>query len=185
MQPKWPSRASVSLFKNLKKPRVFTGFWLHAPPEKASIGPRRLQRNPQEPILGHLAAFLSHLWGHLGPSWVPLGPSWSHLGEGLFLASKTAKNGKNGLVFSSPDRPKSVIGYCFFELSLKKCDRVLLFEGFYCFCSFLGSLFNHFLTNFWTTFGCLFGCLLGAFSGLLRFSWEASGSKNTKKLEVF
>ena len=135
--------------------------------------------------MGHLAAFLSHLWGHLGPSWVPLGPSWSHLGEGLFLASKTAKNGKNGLLFSSPERPKSVIGYCFFELSLKKCDRVLLFEGFYCFCSFLGSLFNHFLTNFWTTFGCLFGCLLGAFSGLLRFSWEASGSKNTKKLKVF
>ena len=52
-------------------------------------------------------------------------------------------------------------------------------------CSFLGSLFNHFLTKFWTTFGCLFGCLLGAFSGLLRFSWEASGSKNTKKLKVF
>ena len=53
------------------------------------------------------------------------------------------------------------------------------------FCSFLGSLFAHFLTKFWTTFGCLFGCLLGAFSGLLRFSWEASGSKNIKKLMVF
>merc|ERR1712115_99315 len=53
------------------------------------------------------------------------------------------------------------------------------------FCSFLGSLFDHFLTNFWTTFGCLFGCLLGAFSGLLRFSWEASGSKNIKKTYGF
>ena len=52
-------------------------------------------------------------------------------------------------------------------------------------CSFLGSLFNHFLTKFWTTFGCLFGCLLGAFSGLLKFSWEASASKNTKKNEGF
>ena len=57
--------------------------------------------------------------------------------------------------------------------------------GNHFFCSFLGSLFDHFLTKFWTTFGCLFGCLLGAFSGLLKFSWEASGSKNTKKLKVF
>ena len=56
--------------------------------------------------------------------------------------------------------------------------------GFF-FCTFLGALFDHFLTKFWTTFGCLFGCLLGAFSGLLRFSWEPSGSKNTKKLKVF
>ena len=29
------------------------------------------------------------------------------------------------------------------------------------------------------------GCLLGAFPGLLKFSREASASKNTKKLEVF
>ena len=57
--------------------------------------------------------------------------------------------------------------------------------GNHFFCSFLGSLFDHFLTKFWTTFGCLFGCLLGAFSGLLRFSWEASGSKNNKKTQGF
>ena len=53
------------------------------------------------------------------------------------------------------------------------------------FCSFLGALFGQFLTKFWTTFVCVFGCLLGAFSGLLKFSWEASASKNTKKLQVF
>ena len=52
-------------------------------------------------------------------------------------------------------------------------------------CSFLGSLFNHFLTKFWTTFGCLFGCLLGAFSGLLRFSWEPLDRKTLKNVRFF
>ena len=48
------------------------------------------------------------------------------------------------------------------------------------FCLFLGSLFDHCLTNVWTTFGCLFGCLLGAFSGLLRFSWKPLDPKTLK-----
>ena len=52
-------------------------------------------------------------------------------------------------------------------------------------CSFLGSLFNHFLTKFWTTFGCLFGCLLGAFSGLLRFSWKPLDPKTLKNGRFF
>ena len=152
MQPKWPSRASVSLFKNLKKPRVFTGFWLHAPPEKASIGPRRLQRNPQEPILGHLAAFLSHLWGHLGPSWVPLGPSWSHLGEQL-------------------ETPASRHPRCHWgALKLGQLTAVLKQNVV-----ILGAFWGHFLVIFgvifWTTFWPLFGPLLGAISGLMALVW--------------
>ena len=53
------------------------------------------------------------------------------------------------------------------------------------FCSFLGSLFDHCLTNVWTTFGCLFGCLLGAFSGLLRFSWKPLDPKTLKNSRFF
>merc|ERR1712213_96005 len=58
------------------------------------------------------------------------------------------------------------------------------FFSFY-FCSFLGSLFDHCLTNVWTTFGCLFGCLLGAFSGLLRFSWKPLDPKTLKNGRFF
>ena len=58
------------------------------------------------------------------------------------------------------------------------------FSSFY-FCSFLGSLFDHCLTNVWTTFGCLFGCLLGAFSGLLRFSWKPLDPKTLKNCRFF
>ena len=58
------------------------------------------------------------------------------------------------------------------------------FFSFY-FCSFLGSLFDHCLTNVWTTFGCLFGCLLGAFSGLLRFSWKPLDPKTLKNYWFF
>ena len=53
---------------------------------------------------------------------------------------------------------------------------------------FFAQFWVHFLATFWPSFGPpldLFGCLLGTFSGLLRFSWEASGSKNNKKLNVF
>ena len=53
------------------------------------------------------------------------------------------------------------------------------------FCSFLGSLFDHCLTNVWTTFGCLFGCLLEAFSGLLRFSWKPLDPKTLKNYRFF
>ena len=53
------------------------------------------------------------------------------------------------------------------------------------FCSFLGSLFDHCLTNVWTTSGCLFGCLLGAFSGLLRFSWKPLDPKTLKNCWFF
>ena len=36
MSPRGPSGASKSLFKNLKKPRVFTLFWVQRPPKKTS-----------------------------------------------------------------------------------------------------------------------------------------------------
>ena len=56
----------------------------------------------------------------------------------------------------------------------------------------LGSKMGAKFINFWvqlqTFFGGLLellGCLLGAFLGFLRFSWEVSGPKNVKKLEVF
>ena len=46
--------------------------------------------------------------------------------------------------------------------------------GNHFFCSFLGSLFGHFLTKFWTTFGSLwvsFGNLLGPLEVLLGGLW--------------
>ena len=35
------------IFKNLKKPYVFEGFWVQRPPKRASRGPRRLPRGTQ------------------------------------------------------------------------------------------------------------------------------------------
>ena len=57
------------------------------------------------------------------------------------------------------------------KMNPKLVQKLLIFG------SLFGSLFFEVLE--------LFGCLLGAFSGLLRLSWEASGPKNLKKLEVF
>ena len=48
MSPRGPSGASKSLFKNLKKPRVFNGFWVQRPPKRASRCPIRLPRDPQK-----------------------------------------------------------------------------------------------------------------------------------------
>ena len=35
------------IFKNLKKPLVFEGFWIQRPPKKASRNPRKLPREAQ------------------------------------------------------------------------------------------------------------------------------------------
>merc|ERR1712078_206045 len=35
------------IFKNLKKPSVFAGFWVRKPPKRASRDPRRLPRGTQ------------------------------------------------------------------------------------------------------------------------------------------
>ena len=48
MSPRGPSGASKSLFKNLKKPSVFEGFWVQRPPKRASRCPIRLPRDPQK-----------------------------------------------------------------------------------------------------------------------------------------
>ena len=145
--------------KNIKKLRVFKVF------ENAAFW---LFEAP-DGSLGLILPPLWPIWSQNGPQRIPKTAQKAYPNltihffvvffQGLFLASKTSEL-----------RPVRAI---FFQYPA-------LF-----FCPFLGALFDLFLTNFWTTFGCLFGCLLGAFSGLLRFSWEASGSKNTKKLKVF
>ena len=48
MSPRGPSWALKSLFKHLKKPRVFTRFWVQRPPKRASRNPRAAQEAPKE-----------------------------------------------------------------------------------------------------------------------------------------
>ena len=48
MSPRGPSWAWKSLFKHLKKPRVFTRFWVQRPPKRASRNPRAAQEAPKE-----------------------------------------------------------------------------------------------------------------------------------------
>ena len=48
MSPRGPSGASKSLFKNLKKPSVFTRFWVQRPPKRASRNPRAAREAPKE-----------------------------------------------------------------------------------------------------------------------------------------
>ena len=48
MSPRGPSGASKSLFKNLKKHCVFSGFWVQRPPKTASRDPRRLPRSTKK-----------------------------------------------------------------------------------------------------------------------------------------
>ena len=48
MSPRGPSGALKSLFKNLKKPCVFTRFWAQRPPKRPSRNPRaeNVQKTP-------------------------------------------------------------------------------------------------------------------------------------------
>ena len=48
MSPRGPSGALKSLFKNLKKPCVFTRLWVQRPPKRPSRGPRAAQETPKE-----------------------------------------------------------------------------------------------------------------------------------------
>ena len=48
MSPRGPSGALKSLFKNLKKPCVFTRFWVQRPPKRPSRNPRAAQETPKD-----------------------------------------------------------------------------------------------------------------------------------------
>ena len=48
MSPRGPSWALKSLFKNLKKPKVVSRFWVQRPPKRASRNPRAAQEAPKE-----------------------------------------------------------------------------------------------------------------------------------------